>query len=83
MQLQRVTLLNFYGLNNGLIDFVTDNSEYKVGKFTPLTRIPIQTDEFVFSRYDEVYALILSWNISSILKQKLKSINSKIIFLNL
>lgn len=77
------TLLNFYGLNNGLIDFVTDNSEYKVGKFTPLTRIPIQTDEFVFSRYDEVYALILSWNISSILKQKLKSINSKIIFLNL
>ena len=76
------TLLNYYGLNNGLIDYVTDSSEYKTGKYTPLTRIPIETDEFVFSRYDEVYALILSWNISSILKTKLKSINNNIKFLN-
>jgi len=76
------TLLNYYGLNNGIIDYVTDNSEYKTGKYTPLTRIPIETDEFVFSRYNEVYALILSWNISSILKTKLKSINSNIKFLN-
>ncbi len=77
------TLLNYYGLNNGIIDYVTDNSEFKIGKFTPLTRIPILSDEEVFSKYEEVYALILSWNISNILKDKLLKINSKIKFINL
>ena len=77
------TLLNYYGLNNGLIDYVTDNSEYKKGKYTPLTRIPIESDEYVFSKYNEVYALILSWNLSPILKTKLKTINNNIKFLNL
>ena len=70
-------------LNNGIIDYVTDNSEFKIGKFTPLTRIPILSDEEVFSKYEEVYALILSWNISNILKDKLLKINSKIKFINL
>jgi SAM-dependent methyltransferase len=77
------TLLNYYGLNNNTVDYVTDNSEYKIGKFTPLTRIPILSDEEVFSKYDEVYALILSWNISNILKEKLLNINNKIKFINL
>ena len=76
------TLLNYYGLNNKIIDYVTDNSEYKIGKYTPLTRIPILSDEEVFQKYEEVYALILSWNISEILKDKLLVINSKIQFLN-
>ena len=76
------TLLNYYGLNNKIIDYVTDNSEHKIGKYTPLTRIPILSDEEVFQKYEEVYALILSWNISDILKDKLLVINSKIQFLN-
>ena len=76
------TLLNYYGLNNKIIDYVTDNSEHKIGKYTPLTRIPILSDEEVFQKYEEVYALILSWNISKILKDKLLVINSKIQFLN-
>ena len=46
-------------------------------KYTPLTRIPILSDEEVFQKYEEVYALILSWNISDILKDKLLVINSK------
>ena len=41
------TFLNFYGLDNKLVDYVTDNSEHKIGKYTPLTRIPITTDEIV------------------------------------
>lgn len=76
------TLLNYYGLNNNIIDYVTDTSEYKIGKFTPLTRIPILSDEEVFLKYEEVYALILSWNISNILKEKLLNINNKIKFIN-
>lgn len=77
------TYLNYYGLNNTIIDFVTDSSEFKIGKFTPLTRIPILSDEEVFSLYsEEVYVLILSWNISEIIKSKLKGIYNNIIYIN-
>lgn len=76
------TLLNFYGLNNTTIDYVTDASPHKQNKFTPLSRIPIRGDE-VFSHYKEVYALILSWNISNQLKDILYKINPNIKFIEL
>ena len=76
------TFLNFYNLDNTILDYVTDASEHKQGKYTPLTRIPIIGDE-VFAKYDKVYALILSWNISDIIKENLKKINNKIEFLSL
>ena len=76
------TFLNFYKIDNTILDYVTDASEYKKGKYTPLTRIPIVGDD-VFSRYDKVYALVLSWNISSMLKGKIKQINDKVEFLSL
>ncbi len=74
------TFLTFLNLDNSIIDYVTDASEYKQGKFTPLTSIPICGDE-IFREYNEVYAIILSWNISGKLKEKLREINSKIKFL--
>ena len=74
------TLLNFYNLDNSIIDYVTDSSEYKKGKYTPLTRIPITGDE-IFENYENVYALILSWNISTTLIDKIKKINNKVEFL--
>ena len=75
------TFLKFYNLDNTIIDYVTDSSEFKQGKYTPLTRIPIVGDE-IFSEYDKVYALILSWNISDIIKENLKKINNNIEFLS-
>jgi SAM-dependent methyltransferase len=74
------TLLNFYNLDNSVIDYITDSSEHKQGKYTPLTRIPIVGDE-IFGEYDKVYGLILSWNISDIIKENLRKINKKIKFL--
>ena len=76
------TFLNFYNLDNTILDYVTDASEHKQGKYTPLTRIPIVSDD-IFAKYDKVYALILSWNISDIIKENLKKINDKIEFLSL
>ncbi len=76
------TFLNFYNLDSTVIDYVTDASIHKQGKYTPLTRIPIVGDE-IFSKYDKVYALILSWNISDKLKSKLRKINKNIEFLDL
>ena len=75
------TLLNFYRLDKTIIDYVTDSSVYKQGKYTPLTRIPIVPDE-IFKNYRQgVYALILSWNISAPLKENLLKLNDKIKFL--
>jgi 2-polyprenyl-3-methyl-5-hydroxy-6-metoxy-1,4-benzoquinol methylase len=76
------TFLNFYNLDASLLDYVTDSSEFKQQKFTPLTRIPIVGDE-IFKKYEDVYALILSWNISSLLKKKLLKVNPKIKFISL
>jgi SAM-dependent methyltransferase len=76
------TLLNYYKIDNSLIDFVTDSSLHKQGKYTPLSRIPI-TDDNIFSEYENVYALILSWNISDTLKEILSKINTKIKYINL
>jgi SAM-dependent methyltransferase len=74
------TFLNFYNLDHKTLSFVTDASEHKQGKFTPYTRIPIAGDE-IFAEFDEPYALILSWNISEILKQSLLRINPNIKFI--
>jgi SAM-dependent methyltransferase len=75
------TFLNYYNLDSSVVDYVTDSSPHKVGKRTPLTRIPIDTDERVFSKYDKVYAIVLSWNISDMLISNLKKINKNIYFL--
>lgn len=77
------TFLNFYNIDNTIMEYVTDVSEHKIGKYTPLTRIPILDDKSVFEKYEEVYAVILSWNISDILKEKLRKINRNIIFLSI
>lgn len=74
------TFLNFYNLDNSIIDYVTDSSLHKQGKYTPATRIPIVGDE-IFGKYDKVYALILSWNIANQLKEILYPINPNIDFI--
>jgi len=75
------TFLNLYKLNNKIIKYITDTSKYKQGKYTPNTRIPI-VDDNIFSKFTNPYAIMLSWNISDFLKNKLREINPNIIFLN-
>lgn len=74
------TWLVFNGINSKILDFITDSSKYKIGKFTPFTRIPIKNDE-ILKKFKKIYVIILSWNISHLIKIKLKKINSKIKFL--
>ena len=75
------TFLNYYNLDSTVIDWVTDSSPSKIGKFTPRTRIPICADQKL-AEYESVYAIILSWNISAALQALLKKINPRILFLN-
>jgi 2-polyprenyl-3-methyl-5-hydroxy-6-metoxy-1,4-benzoquinol methylase len=74
------TFLNFYRLDSSVIDYVTDASPHKQGKYTPLTRIPI-VDDNIFRNYAEVNALILSWNLTDSLQRHLLAINPKITFI--
>lgn len=75
------TFLNYYNLDASVIDYVTDSSPSKIGKYTPRTRIPI-THDHVLGEYGSVHAIILSWNISASLQSALKAINPQITFLN-
>ena len=74
------TFLNYYNLDNTLLECVTDSSPHKKDKYTPLTRIYIQGDE-ILKQHDEVYVIILSWNLAHKLKPALKRINPQINFL--
>ncbi len=77
------TFINLLGLNKFLIDYVTDVSEYKIGKYTPLSRIPIYKDEKIKSAGDKVIAIAMAWNIGRMLKNKILKINNKVKFLNI
>ena len=66
------TFLTYTGLNNRLVDFVTDASPEKQGKYTPLTRIPIMADE-ALTRYTGRLALVfLAWNIPEVVVANIK-----------
>jgi hypothetical protein len=63
------TLLNYCGIDATLIDFATDASPLKIGKFTPGSHLPIYSDDAIDSSV--TYALILAWNIADFLKAKI------------
>jgi hypothetical protein len=75
------TWMNWHGLNKTHLHCVTDSSEFKQGKYTPLSRIPIRSDD-EFARHDNPYALVLSWNIGEPLKQALLKINPNTKFIS-
>ena len=76
-----LNFLNFHNLNSDIINCVTDSSKFKIGKYTPMSRIKILSDEEAFKKYEKVYALILSWNISKEIKSKLLKLNPNIQFI--
>lgn len=76
------TFLTYFGLNSTIVTAITDSSPSKIGKYTPLTRIPIVKDD-VLSEYIDPVAIILSWNMKDNIKKSLKKINSKIEYLDI
>ena len=68
------TLLNYYKLDSSIIDFITDDSKHKIGKYTPGSCIPILDDNALMEKNVDV-AIILSWNIGQFLLEKIRNIN--------
>jgi|TARA_B100000959_G_scaffold159525_1_gene167149 2-polyprenyl-3-methyl-5-hydroxy-6-metoxy-1,4-benzoquinol methylase len=71
------TLLTFYNLDNKIVNFLTDSSKYKQNKYTPVTRILIKDDKEI-KKYKKITCIILSWNISKIVVNKIKKLNSSV-----
>lgn len=67
------TLLNYCGVRTDLLDYTTDRSPHKHGKFLPGTHIPVYSvDEIAARRPD--YVLILPWNLRTEIMHQLASV---------
>ena len=71
------TFLTFYELNNKIIKFLTDSSKFKKNKYTPVSRIIIKDDKELIN-HKKIACIILSWNISILVIDKIKKLNKKI-----
>lgn len=72
------TLMNYCGINGSIVDYVTDASPLKVGKFTPGSHIEIKDDKDIDPKKAQ-YGLILPWNIGKFLSAKLEHLGLEFI----
>jgi SAM-dependent methyltransferase len=56
-----MTLLNYCGIGRNLLDFVTEKSTLKIGRFTPGGHLPVVPDTALLEQRPD-YALLLAWN---------------------
>jgi len=56
-----MTLLNYCGIDNDLLDFVTEKSQLKTGRYTPGSHIPVVPDSDLLVKQTD-FALLLAWN---------------------
>lgn len=63
------TVTNYCGITPRLVEFITDTTPIKQGKYSPGTHIPIKPQE-AFSRPYPHYALLFAWNHAEEIKAK-------------
>jgi SAM-dependent methyltransferase len=56
-----MTLLNYCGIGADVLEFVTEKSALKIGRYTPGGNIPVLSDDALIERRPD-YALLLAWN---------------------
>ncbi len=66
-----MTLLNYCKIDNHILDYVTEKSELKIGKYTPGMHIYVETDQKLLEDKPD-YALILAWNFAQEIMENLK-----------
>ena len=55
------TVTNYCGVGPDLVDFISDTTPTKQGKFSPGTHIPVKSYEEFMTNYPD-YALLFAWN---------------------
>jgi SAM-dependent methyltransferase len=71
-----MTLLNYCGIGKETLDFVTEKSQLKIGRFTPGTHIPVVSDDELIKENVD-YALLLAWNFADEIMKNLKEFKEK------
>jgi len=71
-----MTLLNYSRIGTETLDFVSEKSTLKIGRFTPGTHIPVVSDEELIEQSPD-YALLLAWNFASEIMENLKEFKNK------
>lgn len=56
-----MTLLNYCKIGDNILDFITEKSDLKIGRFTPGTHIPVKPDAALLEEKPD-YSLLLAWN---------------------
>ena len=71
-----MTLLNYCRIGTEILDFVTEKSMLKVGRYTPGTHIPVLTDKDLIDKMPD-YALLLAWNFADEIMANLTEYTNK------
>jgi hypothetical protein len=66
-----MTLLNYSRIGIETLDFVSEKSTLKIGRFTPGTHIPVVSDDELIRRSPD-YALLLAWNFATEIMENLQ-----------
>ena len=65
--------MNFCEIDNKILDFVTDTTKLKQGKFTPGTKIKIVNPIQIMNKKKKMTGLLLAWNYKDdIIKNEIK-----------
>lgn len=66
-----MTLLNYCKIDTYFLEYVTEKSSLKIGKYTPGMHLPVKPDEFLLQDMPD-YALILAWNFADEIMKNLQ-----------
>lgn len=66
-----MTLLNYCKIGTETLDFITERSSLKIGKYTPGTHVPILPDSELTKQKPD-YALLLAWNFANEIIENLR-----------
>jgi len=70
------TLLNYCGINEDFLDYISEKAEIKIGLYTPGTHIPIYSDNKLLDDMPD-YALILAWNFAEEIMKNLSEYKNR------
>lgn len=64
------TLLNYLGLGEDVVEYITDKAAEKIGKIAPGSRISIVSDDMLKGEPPGTLGMILPWNLAALLTEK-------------
>ena len=71
------TLMNHFGIDESILDFIVDDNPLKQGLYTPISHIPVLSAEALYDRKPD-YVLILAWNFASPIMKNHKKYSDEI-----